>query len=122
MVCCNEQYKYLKYFCKTCYKNQCIECNSGYFIPEDDDSKKKCTKCSTENCDKCKGTKISNTAAEEFIKFVDLLPYGLPTNFDWDFFKILDEDRNWSYVRIVVINSSFAEEYTEEVKNKAYGA
>ena len=64
-----------------------------------------------------KGTKISNTAAEEFIKFVDLLPYGLPTNFDWDFFKILDEDRNWSYVRIVVINSSFAEEYTEEVKN-----
>ena len=37
-----------------------IECNSGYFIPDDDLTLKDCKKCSVEGCVKCKGTYDSN--------------------------------------------------------------
>lgn len=61
------------------------------------------------------GTKISNDDAEEFIKFVNLLPYGLPTSFDWDMFKAKDEDGEWLPVRFIVSYSNFADEYSYEV-------
>ena len=35
-----------------------ITCDKGLFLPEDD--KEKCIKCSTLNCDECKGNKINN--------------------------------------------------------------
>lgn len=41
-------------------KNECLECKSGYYLPNDDDKKQKCQKCSVEKCDKCTGTKFSN--------------------------------------------------------------
>ena len=45
-------------------ENQCSVCNSGYFIPDDDDIKQKCSKCSDENCKTCSGT-ISNNKCSE---------------------------------------------------------
>ncbi len=60
------------------------------------------------------GTKIPNDAAEEFTKFVDLLPYGLPTNFNWDEFKVRDEDGDWDNIRNVLLTLSFADEYSDE--------
>jgi len=50
--------------CKTCKEdiNECLTCNPGYFIPDDEDKiKYECQKCSVENCNICKGTKLSNT-------------------------------------------------------------
>jgi len=48
--------------CKSCNttSNQCSSCNVGYFIPEDDEAKKGCQKCTIKNCEKCYGTKSSN--------------------------------------------------------------
>ena len=37
--------------------NQCSNCNPGYFMPEDDETKKVCKKCSLDKCIKCSGTK-----------------------------------------------------------------
>ena len=43
--------------CKKCdpIKNRCSSCNSGYYLPENDEIREKCEKCSEENCDICKG-------------------------------------------------------------------
>ena len=35
-------------------------CKPGYFMPDDDLTKKKCEPCSESNCDICKGTKSNN--------------------------------------------------------------
>lgn len=40
--------------------NTCSACNEGYYLPEDDEEKKQCKKCSDENCAKCVGTKNNN--------------------------------------------------------------
>ena len=47
----------IKEKCLTCdnIKNQCSSCNIGYYLPEDDISRKKCKICSIENCKKCYG-------------------------------------------------------------------
>ena len=50
--------------CKTCKEdsNECLTCNPGYFIPNDEEKiKYECQKCSVENCFFCQGTKLSNT-------------------------------------------------------------
>lgn len=41
--------------------NKKKECESGYYLPEDD--KSNCQKCSVDNCDKCSGTKDSNVCS-----------------------------------------------------------
>lgn len=41
-------------------KNECINCNSGYYVPDDDENKLECRPCSLENCKSCHGTKDSN--------------------------------------------------------------
>jgi len=49
--------------CKTCKEasNECLACNPGYFIPEDEEKiKYKCQKCPVANCSFCNGTKLSN--------------------------------------------------------------
>ena len=48
--------------CKECdfNKNECLNCNSGYYIPTDDDIKLECKSCSLDHCQICHGTKISN--------------------------------------------------------------
>ena len=50
------------YFLDKNQEQDIIECESGYFLPEDDS--KKCEKCSVENCDKCHGTKNNNTCTK----------------------------------------------------------
>ena len=50
--------------CKTCKEdsNECLTCNPGYFIPDDEEKLKyECQKCSVPNCSLCNGTKLSNT-------------------------------------------------------------
>ena len=49
--------------CKECDygENECITCESGYYIPSDDNIKLECKQCSLENCQFCHGTKNSNT-------------------------------------------------------------
>ena len=49
-----------------------INCEEGYYVPTDDKKKKKCRKCSVENCVQCKGTKKANycTACKEPYKLV----------------------------------------------------
>ena len=44
-------------------KEEEIECNPGYYFPNDEETKSKsnCKKCSVDNCDKCSGTKEVNT-------------------------------------------------------------
>ena len=42
------------------------ECKPGYFIPDDDLTKKKCEPCSESNCATCKGTKSNNTCLNCF--------------------------------------------------------
>lgn len=37
-----------------------IYCEPGYFIPDDDFTKKNCEKCSISNCEICKGNKSNN--------------------------------------------------------------
>ena len=47
--------------CKSCdstYPNQCGSCNSGYFLPSDDEQKTQCTKC-PDHCSHCTGQKES---------------------------------------------------------------
>ena len=48
--------------CKTCNikKNECTYCNTGYFMPEDDERKVECQKCTVDYCNECSGTKNSN--------------------------------------------------------------
>ena len=48
--------------CKICGKNinECILCNYGYFMPEDEERKVECQKCTVDYCDKCSGSKNSN--------------------------------------------------------------
>ena len=43
--------------CLECDQNNniCSSCNEGYYLPEDDEIKKTCKKCSIENCTKCEG-------------------------------------------------------------------
>ena len=50
--------------CKTCKEpnNECLTCNPGYFIPDDEEKiKYECQKCPVANCSLCNGTKLSNT-------------------------------------------------------------
>ena len=50
--------------CKTCKEdiNECLTCNPGYFIPDDEDKiKYECQKCPVANCSFCNGTRLSNT-------------------------------------------------------------
>ena len=47
--------------CKSCdstYPNQCGSCNSGYFLPADDEQKTQCSNC-PEHCSHCTGKKES---------------------------------------------------------------
>jgi len=49
--------------CKTCKEpsNECLTCNPGYFIPDDEEKiKYECQKCPVANCSLCNGTKLSN--------------------------------------------------------------
>ena len=48
--------------CKECdfTKNECLNCNSGYYMPTDDDIKLECKPCSLDHCQNCHGTKISD--------------------------------------------------------------
>ena len=48
--------------CKLCDldKNECLECNSGFYLPSDDEDKLECKSCSLEHCQICHGTKDSN--------------------------------------------------------------
>ena len=50
-------------YCKTCDQenNECSTCNPGYYLPNDEEDKSKCKKCSTINdkCEECYGTKES---------------------------------------------------------------
>ena len=45
--------------CKECdfTKNECSSCNSGFYIPSDDDLKLECQSCALEHCIICHGTK-----------------------------------------------------------------
>ena len=43
--------------CDEINKDQCSKCNNGFYIPDDDSIKRKCQKCTIENCQSCKGTK-----------------------------------------------------------------
>ena len=45
--------------CRECDKirRRCLNCESGYFVPDDNNNKLNCEKCSLTNCDKCEGTK-----------------------------------------------------------------
>lgn len=58
------------------------------------------------------GTKLTNENAEEFMKFVNLMPNALPTTFDWDIFKVRDYDGEWETVRTALIFSSFSDDYS----------
>jgi hypothetical protein len=58
------------------------------------------------------GTKLTNENAEEFMKFVNLMPNALPTTFDWDIFKVRDYDGEWETVRTALIISSFSDDYS----------
>ena len=49
---------------------QTKDCQPGYFLP--DDSKSKCLKCTVENCDKCSGTKESNTCSSCILNYFPL--------------------------------------------------
>ena len=51
--------------CKLCdlNKNECIECNSGFYLPSDDEDKLECKSCSIEHCQSCHGTKNSSICA-----------------------------------------------------------
>ena len=40
--------------------NECLNCNSGYYLPSDRDKKFECNQCSLEHCQNCQGTKDSN--------------------------------------------------------------
>jgi len=42
-------------------KKEDIICENGFYLPTDAKGKKKCQKCSVENCNKCYGTKKKNT-------------------------------------------------------------
>ena len=57
--------------CKSCdyQKNQCIDCNEGYYLPTDDPYKLKCKKCTDilTNCDKCHG-KLNTVTCDDYIK------------------------------------------------------
>ena len=48
--------------CKECdlQNNECSSCNTGYYLPSDDDIKLECKSCSLSHCKICHGTKISN--------------------------------------------------------------
>ena len=48
--------------CQECdiNKNECISCNFGFFMPEDEERKVECQKCAVDYCDECSGTKNSN--------------------------------------------------------------
>ena len=68
--------------CKTCKEdiNECLTCNPGYFIPDDEDKiKYECQKCSVKYCHFCNGTKLSNICytckyyLEPLIKMIKLL-------------------------------------------------
>ena len=41
-------------------KNECTSCNSGYFMPEDEERKVDCQKCAVDYCDECSGKKNSS--------------------------------------------------------------
>ena len=41
-------------------KRICSKCINGYYLPDEDESKLNCIKCSINNCLECKGTKIAN--------------------------------------------------------------
>ena len=43
--------------------NICSKCNIGYYLPENDNIKLTCQKCSVENCEKCFGTKNNDTCS-----------------------------------------------------------
>ena len=48
--------------CQACdrNKNECTSCNFGYFMPEDEERKVNCQKCTVDYCDECSGTKNSS--------------------------------------------------------------
>ena len=64
----------IKEKCLTCdnIKNQCSSCNIGYYLPEDDISRKKCKICSIENCKKCYGNLDSDICESCLSSFFSL--------------------------------------------------
>ena len=44
--------------------NSKIKCDSGFYIPEDDEANQNCQKCTVENCEKCVGNKYMNFCTE----------------------------------------------------------
>ncbi len=62
-----------------------------------------------------KGTLIKNEDAEAFMKLVALLPNGLPTNFNWDNFKVIAVDGDLKNVREVTRSTSFSKDYSKSV-------
>ena len=70
--------------CRTCDfgKNQCINCNDGYYLPTDDLYKLKCKKCTeiVTNCNECHG-KINTVTCDDFVKENIIIP---PTKCGWN--------------------------------------
>lgn len=58
---------------------------------------------------------INNDKAESFMDLVALLPNGLPTNFGWDNFKVIDIDGDYENVREVTRSGTFANDYSQFV-------
>lgn len=94
------------YKCKTCNKdvNKCNTCNSGYYLPLDDDDGKICKKCSDNNdkCQECSGTKNSVkclSCKSGFIPFFDknneILDCNLPCSTgSGNLCKLCDYEKN----------------------------
>ena len=58
---------------------------------------------------------IKNDKAEAFMNLVALLPNGLPTNFGWDNFKVIDIDGDYENVREVTRSGTFSNVYSQFV-------
>ena len=111
-----------------------IECQPGYYLPEDDTNQKICQKCSVENCNKCHGTKLSNvcTTCNQFLTpiyengKIILCKYTCETGDD-EMCKTCDKTRNecsscnLGYKLLngkCVVNYSFKAIYLSEYSNE----
>ena len=62
--------------CKECdfNKNECLDCNSGFYLPSDDDIKLVCKQCSLEHCQSCHGANnldICDSCENNFIPVLE---------------------------------------------------
>ena len=60
--------------CEICKneENRCLKCNSGYYLPNDIDSKLICEKCSIENCEECQGSKNENFCNKCKVNYISI--------------------------------------------------